>query len=71
MKIVKETPLDYVKVDVDFEEEEYAMLLAHGKKNIPPKELDDLILEWAFIDAMKNGIKLMEKKKKARKKKEK
>ena len=67
MKIVKEKEETFVKMDIDFENDEYETLLEYGKKNIPVKELDDLILEWAFVKALKNGIKYHEKKKKERK----
>ena len=56
MKILKETPLEQVKLDVDMTDAEHNMLLNYGRSKMTLEQLDDLIIEWAFVDIIKNTI---------------
>jgi hypothetical protein len=42
---------------VDYTEEERVQLLEYAMDNISQDELDDLMMEWATIEMLKNAIK--------------
>jgi hypothetical protein len=60
MKILKETPLEQVKLDIDMTDAEHKMLLDYGRHKMTVEQLDDLIIEWAFVDIIKNTIDSIE-----------
>ena len=57
MKILKETNEEVVKLDIEFVKDEKETLLWYGITNIPIEEYKNMMIEWAFIDAIKRQLK--------------
>lgn len=54
IKIIKETPVKYVNLDVEFGSNVFSMLLEYAKANILNDE--QALINWAFINAIEKGI---------------
>ena len=58
MKILKETPVEYVKLDVNMSLPLQEFLIRYAEKNIKKEIKENLLLEWAFVDILKKNIKI-------------
>lgn len=56
MKILNETDSKVVNMECDFTEEECQMLVKYADDNMPDERLDELKIEWAFIEILKAQI---------------
>lgn len=61
MKILKETPVEYVKLDVNMGLPFQEFLIRYADKNMTKFVKDNLFIEWAFVDILKNNLKITEK----------
>jgi len=58
MKILKETPIEEVRLDVDMTAKEKETLLTFARKMMTVEQLEDLMIEWAFVEAVKGAIEM-------------
>lgn len=58
MNILKETPEKYVKLDMEFKDDEEKMLIDYAKKHI--LEDKEALINYAFINILKNDISTLE-----------
>lgn len=56
MEILSETEKAVVDMEFDLTEKEYETLLNHANDNMPDKELERLMIEWALVDMLKNTV---------------
>ena len=59
INILAERDIKYVELDIDMGENVHNMLLQYAKENIMNDE--KALINWAFINAIENGIKQIEK----------
>lgn len=60
INILSEKEVSYVDLEVDMGENVYKNLLEYGRNNILKDE--KALINWAFITAIENGLKEIEKK---------
>lgn len=58
MKIIKETPVEYIKLDVEMSLPLQNLLLQYAEENIKKEIKESLLIEWAFADIIKKNIKI-------------
>jgi hypothetical protein len=58
MKILKETPVKYIKLDVDMSLPLQQLLIRYAEENIKKEIKESLLIEWAFTDILKKNIKI-------------
>ncbi len=56
MKITKEEPVGYVKLDVEMSKSLEDFLLDYAVENMPRKTKQDLFIEWAFVDLLEKRL---------------
>ena len=54
IKILKETNVPYVNLELDMDDKTRELLIQYAKNNILKDE--DALLNWAFTDALKNFV---------------
>ncbi len=56
MKILSETPVDYVNMEVDLTEKERSTFLEYARNSMDVEEIDELLIEWAIVDILKKSV---------------
>jgi hypothetical protein len=56
VKILKETPEKWVKLDVEMDDFTVNALLNHADKNMSEEERKNLYLNWAFLDVIRKQL---------------
>jgi hypothetical protein len=56
MKIVKETPVGYVKLDIEMSPTLHHYLIRYAEQFMKKEEKEDLLVEWAFVNLLKRHI---------------
>ncbi len=62
LKITKETPVKYIKWDVELSPAFERFLVFYADTKMSKKVKEDLMIEWALIDMLKNIVTGMDKK---------
>lgn len=62
MKIVKETFVKYVKLDLEMSPVLQQFLIRHAEENMGKEVKQNLLIEWAFVDILTNRIKEIQNK---------
>ncbi len=57
MKILKETPVGYVKLDIEMSALLQQFLIRYAEDNMNKEAKENLLIEWAFTELLKKRIK--------------
>ena len=53
MKIIKETPVNYIKLDIEMNPKLQHFLVQYAEQFMKKEEKEDLLIEWAFVNLLK------------------
>jgi len=56
LKILKETPEEWVRMDVQMDDSLVDLLVDYAKKNMSKEEIRSELINWAFLDVLKKQI---------------
>ncbi len=56
IKVMKETPVKYIKWDVQLSPSFERFLVLYADTKMPKKVKEDLMIEWALVDMLKNIV---------------
>lgn len=61
LKIIKETPVGYVKLDIEMNSTLRQYLIRFAEQCMKKEAKENLLIEWAFVDLLKKRIKQIDK----------
>ena len=56
MRILKETPEKWVKLDVEMDDTTINLLVGYAEKTMSATEKSELLVNWAFLDILRKQI---------------
>jgi len=56
LKILKETPEKWVKIDVEMSDSLVAALIGYARERMTDEDIKEYLINWSFIDILKKQI---------------